>query len=168
MPCSHRAHTATLPAHESWPCAHSLLPPLPARMADAPSQRPHSPRGQQQGQLAGQLDGPQRCQGAPLTAPRVCMHGDGREAALPAADLNRCHEGEYGDGLGLSSLSLLLVSANSPVPPPALPLLSLLSIVYARYQLESGSTGARAEWGVDPFTHLLLSPFSLPSQQHPA
>ncbi|CAI5978838.1 unnamed protein product [Closterium sp. NIES-64] len=129
MPCSHRAHTATLPAHESWPCAHSLLPPLPARMADAPSQRPYSPRGQQQGQLAGQLDGPQRCQGAPLPAPRVCMHGDGREAALPAADLNRCHEGEYGDGLGLSRslgierrLSKGGVGSRPIHPPPPLSL----------------------------------------------
>ncbi|CAI5988371.1 unnamed protein product [Closterium sp. NIES-64] len=33
---------------------------------------------------------------------------------------------------------------------------------------EGGSTGAGRESGVHPLTHLLLSPFSLPSQQHPA
>ncbi|CAI5953703.1 unnamed protein product [Closterium sp. NIES-64] len=35
-------------------------------------------------------------------------------------------------------------------------------------EAECGCTGASAESGVHPLSHLLLSPFSLPSQQHPA
>ncbi|CAI5979770.1 unnamed protein product [Closterium sp. NIES-65] len=102
----------------------------------------------------------------PHAPPRWPCRGDGMGGSS-AADLNRCHKGEYGGGLGLSSLSVLSASAKLPtspaLPPSAAPPSPSLAL-----PPESVITGARAESGVHPLTHLLLSPFSLLSQQQPA